>query len=93
MDSAHAQEDALGAAMKAIQSVELAAVGQAVHPRAGDMSFLSISSSSDAPSANAVRKSAFGTIDEDEKGTPKPNPYRRRRCGVAWGMPRAHHLF
>ncbi|HET7840391.1 MAG TPA: FAD-dependent oxidoreductase, partial [Terriglobia bacterium] len=39
MDSVQAEEDALGAAMKAIQSVEMAARGQAVHPRAGDLSY------------------------------------------------------
>ena len=38
MDSAHAREDALGATLKAIQSIELAGEGRAVHPRAGDLS-------------------------------------------------------
>jgi quinone-modifying oxidoreductase subunit QmoB len=27
----------------------------------------------------------FGTLDEDEKGTPLPNPFRCRRCGVCMG--------
>jgi quinone-modifying oxidoreductase subunit QmoB len=85
MDSAHAQEDALGAAMKAIQSVELAAVGQAVHPRAGDMSFPEFFLQRCTQCKRCTEECPFGTIDEDEKGTPKPNPYRCRRCGVCMG--------
>ena len=27
----------------------------------------------------------FGALDEDEKGTPKPNPTRCRRCGICLG--------
>ncbi|PIX97843.1 MAG: heterodisulfide reductase, partial [Hydrogenophilales bacterium CG_4_10_14_3_um_filter_63_21] len=39
MDIAQAQEDATGAAMKAIQAMENAGLGKAAHPRAGDLSF------------------------------------------------------
>lgn len=85
MDSAHAQEDALGAAMKAIQSVELASVGQAVHPRAGDLSFPEFFLQRCTQCKRCTEECPFGTIDEDEKGTPKPNPYRCRRCGVCMG--------
>lgn len=85
MDSAHAQEDALGAAMKAIQSVELAAQGQAVHPRAGDLSFPSFFLQRCTQCKRCTEECPFGTLDEDEKGTPKPNPYRCRRCGICMG--------
>ncbi len=85
MDSAHAQEDALGAAMKAIQSLELAAQGQAVHPRAGDMSFPSFFLQRCTQCKRCTEECPFGTLDEDEKGTPKPNPYRCRRCGICLG--------
>lgn len=27
----------------------------------------------------------FGALDDDEKGTPKPNPARCRRCGTCFG--------
>lgn len=27
----------------------------------------------------------FGTLDEDDKGTPLPNPFRCRRCGICLG--------
>ncbi len=85
MDSSHAKEDALGAAMKAIQSVELASQGQAVHPRAGDMSFPEFFLQRCTQCKRCTEECPFGTLDEDEKGTPKPNPYRCRRCGVCMG--------
>jgi quinone-modifying oxidoreductase subunit QmoB len=85
MDSIHATEDALGAAMKSIQSVELAAQGQAVHPRAGDMSLPDFFLQRCTQCKRCTEECPFGTLDEDEKGTPKPNPYRCRRCGICMG--------
>jgi quinone-modifying oxidoreductase, subunit QmoB len=85
MDSARAEEDALGAAMKAIQSVEMAARGQAVHPRAGDLSYPSFLLQRCTQCKRCTVECPFGSIDEDERGTPKFNPYRCRRCGVCMG--------
>jgi len=85
MDASHAREDAAGAAMKAIQCVELASQGQAVHPRAGDMSFPSFFLQRCTQCKRCTEECPFGTLDEDEKGTPKPNPYRCRRCGICMG--------
>jgi quinone-modifying oxidoreductase subunit QmoB len=85
MDSAHAHEDALGATMKSIQSLELAAVGQAVHPRAGDISFPDFFLQRCTQCKRCTEECPFGSLDEDEKGTPKPNPYRCRRCGICMG--------
>jgi quinone-modifying oxidoreductase subunit QmoB len=85
MDSARAQEDALGAAMKAIQSVEMASAGQAVHPRAGDLSYPSFLLQRCTQCKRCTVECPFGSLDEDEKGTPKFNPYRCRRCGVCMG--------
>jgi quinone-modifying oxidoreductase, subunit QmoB len=85
MDSTHAAEDALGAAMKSIQCVELAASGLAVHPRAGDMSYPSFFLQRCTQCKRCTEECPFGTLDEDEKGTPKPNPYRCRRCGICLG--------
>lgn len=85
MDSARAEEDALGAAMKAIQSVEMASAGQAVHPRAGDLSYPSFLLQRCTQCKRCTVECPFGSIDEDEKGTPKFNPYRCRRCGVCMG--------
>jgi quinone-modifying oxidoreductase, subunit QmoB len=85
MDSAQAAEDALGAAMKAIQSVEMASLGQAVHPRAGDLSYPSFFLQRCTQCKRCTVECPFGSLDEDEKGTPKFNPYRCRRCGVCMG--------
>ncbi|HUX10200.1 MAG TPA: hydrogenase iron-sulfur subunit, partial [Terriglobia bacterium] len=85
MDSARAEEDGLGAAMKAIQSVEMASAGQAVHPRAGDLSYPSFLLQRCTQCKRCTVECPFGSIDEDEKGTPKFNPYRCRRCGVCMG--------
>ncbi len=85
MDSNQAQEDALGAAMKAIQAVEMAAQGQAVHPRAGDLSYPSFFLQRCTQCKRCTEECPFGSLDEDEKGTPKPNPLRCRRCGICLG--------
>jgi quinone-modifying oxidoreductase subunit QmoB len=85
MDSARAEEDALGASMKAIQSVEMASAGQAVHPRAGDLSYPSFLLQRCTQCKRCTVECPFGSLDEDAKGTPKLNPYRCRRCGVCMG--------
>lgn len=78
-------EDACGAVLKAIQCIEAGDHGVAVAPRSGDMSH---------PMFNFVRctqckrctvECPFGALDDDEKGTPKPNPARCRRCGTCFG--------
>jgi len=85
MDAAHAQEDAAGAVLKAIQSVELEARGAAVHPRAGDLSFPSFFLQRCTQCKRCTEECPFGTLDEDPKGTPQLNAYRCRRCGVCMG--------
>lgn len=85
MDSILAKEDACGGIMKAIQSIELATQGQAVHPRAGDLSFPSFFLQRCTSCKRCTEECPFGSIDEDEKGTPKFNPYRCRRCGICMG--------
>jgi quinone-modifying oxidoreductase, subunit QmoB len=85
MDEVHAREDAMGAVLKAIQCVELAAQGRAVHPRAGDASYPSFFLQRCTQCKRCTEECPFGALDEDAKGTPKPNPYRCRRCGVCMG--------
>jgi quinone-modifying oxidoreductase, subunit QmoB len=85
MDEAHARDDAAGAALKAVQSIELAARGQAVHPRAGDLSYPSFFLQRCTQCKRCTEECPFGALDEDVKGTPKPNLYRCRRCGVCMG--------
>jgi quinone-modifying oxidoreductase, subunit QmoB len=85
MDSTLAEEDACGAVMKAIQSVQMASEGQAVHPRAGDLSFPSFFLQRCTSCKRCTEECPFGSLDEDEKGTPKFNQYRCRRCGICMG--------
>jgi quinone-modifying oxidoreductase, subunit QmoB len=85
MDAAHAQEDATGAVLKAIQSVELASHGAAVHPRAGDLSFPTFFLQRCTQCKRCTEECPFGALDEDPKGTPQFNEYRCRRCGVCMG--------
>lgn len=85
MNSEHAREDAMGAALKAIQSIELAKRGCAVHPRAGDSSFPNFFLQRCTQCKRCTEECPFGALDEDAKGTPKPNLYRCRRCGVCMG--------
>jgi quinone-modifying oxidoreductase subunit QmoB len=78
-------EDATGAAMKAIQAVESVSVGQAVHPRAGDLSFPEFFMQRCTQCKRCTEECPFGAINEDEKANPLPNPTRCRRCGVCMG--------
>ncbi len=85
MDSMRAAEDGVGAAMKAVQAVELTDKGHAVHPRAGDLSFPDFFLQRCTQCKRCTEECPFGALDEDEKGTPKPNPNRCRRCGICMG--------
>lgn len=85
METARAIDDALGAAMKAIQCTEATATGTAVHPRAGDTSFPEFNMSRCTQCKRCTEECPFGAINEDAKGNPLPNPTRCRRCGVCMG--------
>ncbi len=77
--------DASGAALKAIQCLELTSKGMAVHPRVGDQTFPEIDFNPCTQCRRCTVECPFGVLDEDEKGTPKPNTYRCRRCGTCMG--------
>ncbi len=85
LDTAASQTDAAGAVLKAIQCLELTSQGKSVHPRAGDQTFPDFYLERCTQCKRCTEECPFGTLDEDEKGTPKPNPYRCRRCGVCMG--------
>jgi len=78
-------EDATGAALKAIQCLESSLRGVAVHPRSGDMSFPEFFFQRCTQCKRCTEECPFGALDDDEKGTPKPNPTRCRRCGTCMG--------
>jgi quinone-modifying oxidoreductase subunit QmoB len=78
-------EDAAGAALKAIQCVECADRGEAVHPRSGDKTFPDFFFQRCTQCKRCTEECPFGALDDDERGTPKPNPTRCRRCGTCMG--------
>lgn len=78
-------EDASGATLKAIQSIQAVSKGVAVHPRAGDMTFPDFFFQRCTQCKRCTDECPFGALDDDEKGTPKPNPARCRRCGTCMG--------
>ncbi|MHC4599083.1 MAG: FAD-dependent oxidoreductase [Planctomycetota bacterium] len=79
------REDAGGAALKAIQCLELASEGKAVHPRWSDPSYPDFFLQRCTQCKRCTEECPFGTLNEDEKGTPQPNPTRCRRCGICLG--------
>ena len=85
MDSIQAAEDGLGAAMKAVQCIEMAKRGEAVHPRAGDRSYPDFFLQRCTQCKRCTEECPFGTLNEDAKGTPEFNPLRCRRCGICMG--------
>ncbi len=85
MGIANTVEDATGAAMKAVQAVELISKGMAVHPRAGDTSYPEFFMQRCTQCKRCTEECPFGAINEDEKGNPLPQPTRCRRCGVCMG--------
>ncbi|MBW1955050.1 MAG: FAD-dependent oxidoreductase [Deltaproteobacteria bacterium] len=78
-------EDAAGAALKAIQCLESVNRGVSVHPRSGDMTFPDFFFQRCTQCKRCTEECPFGALDDDAKGTPKPNPARCRRCGTCMG--------
>lgn len=85
MDGLSAKNDALGAVFKAIQCIENIKNGKSLHPRAGDTSYPDFFLQRCTQCKRCTEECPFGTLDEDTKGTPKPNPNRCRRCGICMG--------
>ncbi|OCC14995.1 Adenylylsulfate reductase-associated electron transfer protein QmoB [Dissulfuribacter thermophilus] len=80
-----AMEDAAGAALKAVQCIKAAQEGHAVHPRTWDYDYPSFYFQRCTQCKRCTEECPFGALDDDEKGTPKPNPTRCRRCGTCMG--------
>jgi quinone-modifying oxidoreductase subunit QmoB len=85
MNMAEATEDAQGAAFKAIQAMDHVARGVAVHPRSWDMTYPDPLLIKCTACKRCTEECPFGAIDEDEKGIPKYNINRCRRCGTCMG--------
>ncbi|MES0328614.1 MAG: hydrogenase iron-sulfur subunit, partial [Gammaproteobacteria bacterium] len=78
-------DDATGAALKAIQAIESADRGVSVHPRSGDKTYPEFFMQRCTQCKRCTEECPFGALDDDEKGTPLPNPTRCRRCGTCMG--------
>lgn len=78
-------EDAMGAAMKAIQCVEAVANGYSVHPRAWDQTYPEVNLQKCTSCKRCTEECPFGAIEEDAKGTPFHKMTRCRRCGTCLG--------
>ncbi|KOR30601.1 heterodisulfide reductase, partial [Achromatium sp. WMS2] len=85
MDIIQAQDDAAGAALKAIQALENAAGGRAAHPRVGDLSYPRFRKEGCTQCKRCTVECPFGAINEDEKRYPVFNEARCRRCGTCMG--------
>jgi len=85
MDIKQAQDDATGAAMKAIQAAVNAGQGSAAHPRVGDLSYPSFRKEGCTQCKRCTVECPFGAINEDEKRYPMFNESRCRRCGTCMG--------
>ena len=85
MDIPMSKSDAYGAALKAIQVIQTAKEGKAVHPRSGDQSYPDFFLQRCTQCKRCTEECPFGTLDEDVKGTPLPNLARCRRCGICLG--------
>jgi len=85
MDITFSKEDATGAALKAIQCIELTSRGEAVHPRVGDISYADFFMQKCTQCKRCTEECPFGAINEDEKANPLYNPTRCRRCAICLG--------
>jgi quinone-modifying oxidoreductase subunit QmoB len=77
--------DAQGAVLKAIQCIELTARGATLHPRWEDRTVPDFQMQRCTQCKRCTEECPFGSLDEDQKGTPLPNPGRCRRCGICLG--------
>jgi len=85
MDAVSSAEDATGAALKAIQSLELIAQGAAVHPRVRDLSLPITLIQGCTQCGRCTEECPFGAIEVDDRGYPALSPSRCRRCGICMG--------
>jgi quinone-modifying oxidoreductase, subunit QmoB len=85
LDIPSSMDDAGGAMMKAIQTIEATKRGEAVHPRSGDQSYPELYLERCTDCKRCTEECPFGTYDETASGTPVVHPNRCRRCGICLG--------
>ncbi|MHB8657681.1 MAG: hydrogenase iron-sulfur subunit [Solirubrobacteraceae bacterium] len=82
---AGSRRDGAAAALKAIQVVERASEGEAVHPRVGELGFPEFFMQKCTSCGRCMQECPFGALESDGKGHPQINPNRCRRCGICMG--------
>jgi quinone-modifying oxidoreductase subunit QmoB len=85
MDIVGCMEDAMGAALKAIQCLEAGRRGEAVHPRSGDRSYPELYMDRCTDCKRCTEECPFSAYDENDRGTPLLNINRCRRCAICMG--------
>jgi quinone-modifying oxidoreductase, subunit QmoB len=84
-DIAGSRRDGAAAALKAIQVVEKASVGAAVHPRVGELGFPQFFMQKCTSCGRCTQECPFGALELDPLGHPVLNTNRCRRCGICMG--------
>ena len=84
-DISACQRDGAAAALKAIQVVERAAQGEAVHPRVGDLGYPRFFMQKCTACGRCTQECPFGALELDDLRHPNLNPNRCRRCGICMG--------
>jgi quinone-modifying oxidoreductase subunit QmoB len=85
MDMNFSRKDAAGAALKAIQTIELTKLGKTLHPRVGDETYPVFRLAQCTQCKRCTEECPFGVLEEDERGTPSIHEARCRGCGVCMG--------
>jgi len=85
MDLPSATRDGRAAALKAMQSIEKSSAGQAVHPRAGDLTYPGFFMQKCTSCGRCTQECPFGALELNEKKNPVLNTNRCRRCGICMG--------
>jgi quinone-modifying oxidoreductase subunit QmoB len=82
---AGSRRDGAAAALKAIQVIEKSSVGEAVHPRVGELGYPEFFMQKCTSCGRCSQECPFGALEPDAKGHPVINPNRCRRCGICMG--------
>ncbi len=85
LDLPQSRRDGAAAAAKAVQVVEQAAQGAAVHPRVGDLGYPEFFMQKCTACGRCTQECPFGALELDAAHHPVINPNRCRRCGICMG--------
>ncbi|MHB8148400.1 MAG: hydrogenase iron-sulfur subunit, partial [Vulcanimicrobiaceae bacterium] len=85
MDLPGTARDGRSAALKAMQAIEHASTGEAVHPRSGDLTYPEFFLQKCTSCGRCTQECPFGALELNERRNPVLNPNRCRRCGICMG--------